>query len=226
MLRAVLFDLDDTLVDDERASSEAVVAWAAKQGIADPGLHQRWATLSSTHYARYQRREITFQEQRRARVCDFLALDLGDAEADDLFADYLALYEGGWTAFDDAVPALRRVRDAGLTVAILTNGDDEQQSAKVDRVGLTSEIDVLIASSVLPEGKPAPRAFLGAMDFLGMRPDQALMVGDSLERDVRGALAAGLDAVLLDRHDQSSEVGVARITTLDALFGQLAIAHG
>lgn len=215
--RAVLFDLDDTLVDQVGAARSAAVAWAATLGIRDPGVYDRWALISERHYARGQRREISFQGQRRERVREFLGRTLTDTEADELFAGYLERYEAGWTAFDDALPALRRLRAAGVTVGILTNGDESQQRRKLDRVGLAGEIDLLIASSGLPAGKPDPRAFQHAVTLLGVEPARVLMVGDSLEKDVRGALAAGLPAVLLDRDGDHGGAPADRIRTLDEL---------
>jgi putative hydrolase of the HAD superfamily len=216
-LRAVVFDLDDTLVDQVSASGAAVVAWAAELGITGADVTARWAALSERHYARYQKREITFTGQRRERVREFLAADLTDAEADGLFAGYLERYEAGWTAFGDAIPALRRVRAAGLTAAVLTNGDEGQQRRKLDRLGLTREIDLLVASSALPAGKPDPRAFRHVTELLGVNPGAALMVGDSVAKDINGARAAGLPAILLDRYGTHPAMDVRRIRTLDEL---------
>lgn len=218
MLSAVVFDLDDTLLDHTSAADAAVASWASEHAgrAADPSV--RWAELAATHFTRYQRRELTFAEQRRARVRDFLERDLDDPEADRVFADYLARYEAAWRAYDDAVPALRRARAVGLRVGVLTNGDAEQQRAKVDRVGLAGHLDVLVASSDLPAGKPDPAAFRHAADLLGAAPEDTLMVGDSLADDVRGALAAGLQAVLLDRHNRHPSVALRRITSLDELL--------
>ncbi|HWS36995.1 MAG TPA: HAD family hydrolase, partial [Actinoplanes sp.] len=164
---------------------------------------------------RWQRREITFQGQRRERVREFLGRDLTDTEADELFAGYLARYEAGWAAFDDALPTLHRFREAGVTVAVLTNGDEDQQRDKLERTGLAGGIDVLIASSALPAGKPDPRAFQHALARLGVAAEQALMIGDSLEKDVRGALATGLPAILLDRFGAHPDAGVPTIRTLN-----------
>jgi putative hydrolase of the HAD superfamily len=216
-LRAVVFDLDDTLVDQVSASGAAVVAWAATLGVTGPDVTGRWTALSERHYARYQRREITFSGQRRERVREFLAADLTDAEADGLFAGYLERYEAGWTVFGDAIPALRRTRAAGLTAAVLTNGDEGQQRRKIDRLGLTAEIDLMVASSSLPAGKPDPRAFRHVIDRLGVDAGAALMVGDSPAKDIHGARAAGLPAVLLDRYDTHPDMDVRRIRTLDEL---------
>lgn len=68
MPRAIIFDLDDTLVDQAGAARRAVVGWAAEHGITGVGVADRWETVSDVHYRRYQSREIGFQEQRRARA--------------------------------------------------------------------------------------------------------------------------------------------------------------
>ncbi len=221
MLRAVLFDLDDTLVDQKSAAGEAVTAWAAEHGITDGDVSQRWARISEVHYARYQRREVTFAEQRWDRVREFLAIDVDNQQADEIFSGYHERYEAGWTTFDDTVPALRRARAAGLAVALLTNGDEGHQRLKLNKLGLADEIDVLIASSMLPAGKPDPRAFRCAVERINVDANQALMIGDSLENDVRGALSAGLDAVLLDRHNTHHDTHVTRVRSLhDLTFDQ------
>ncbi|HXH79945.1 HAD family hydrolase [Nocardioides sp.] len=218
MLHAVFFDLDDTLVDQQKAASTAAIAWAADHGVTDQGVSRRWASISEANYERYSRRELTFDEQRRERVREFLNAEVDDREADELFSGYLIKYEARWVSFDDAVPALGRAKEAGLTVAVLTNGDENHQRMKLQKLGLTDAVDVLVASSMLPAGKPDPRAFSHALEIVGVGADAALMVGDSLEKDVRGALEAGLDAVLLDRDGAHSVADVRRIRSLDELI--------
>lgn len=218
----VLLDLDDTLVDQAAAAAEAVVTWAPTLGVTgEPEeLVARWVALSEPHHARWQARETTFAEQRRARVRELAPhLDLAeDAAADEVFAGYLRRYRAAWRPFDDAVPTLRRLRAEGLRLAVLTNGDEAQQQEKLDLTGLSEHVDALIASSTLPFGKPNPLAFSTAVERLGAPPDEVLMVGDSLEKDVRGALAAGLRAVLLDRSGTHAGVDVPRIVSLHELI--------
>ncbi|HEY3560472.1 MAG TPA: HAD family hydrolase [Kribbella sp.] len=214
MLRTVLFDLDGTLVDHQLAAAAAVVAWAAEYGVVGAEVAADWAAVSEKHYRRYQLRELTFPEQRRLRVREFLGVDVSDAEADEMFESYGRRYEAGWTVYDDVVPALRAVRAAGLGVVVLTNGNGDHQRYKLERMGLTGEIDELITGDTLPAAKPDPRAFTHSLERLGAGSDNVVMVGDSVENDIRGAQAAGIQAVLIDRADVHAQVDVPRIRSL------------
>lgn len=216
-LAAAVFDLDGTLVDQKSAASSAVIPWAAELGITDTEVPARWAEIADRHYRRYQRREISFEGQRRERVREFVDADLTDAEASRIFSGYLARYEAGWRLFDDAIPALRRARAAGLAVAVLTNGDRTQQWQKAVRFGLEGEIDAMVCSSELPAGKPDRRAFEAISERIGVRPESAVMIGDSPGTDIRGALDSGMAAVLLDREHRHPASAALRVGSLDEI---------
>lgn len=225
VIRGVLFDLDDTLVDHQTASARAVVHWAHDHGL--PGtpeeLAERWARVSNRHYAAWQRREVSKAQQQQARVREFLPhLDLrSDAAAQAAFDAYARCCRAAWHAHADARPALERAHHAGLRVGVLTNGEEEWQLGKLRRAGLDDLVEVLVASASLPWSKPDRRTFLTACERLGTPPAQTLMVGDNLRVDVLGARAAGLSAVLVDRHGahrESDLEGAVRTTSLAGLF--------
>lgn len=206
-LQALLLDLDDTLVDHRGAADRGLRSWLTGLGLAHSpaeleGHVERWFVLEARHYERAQRREISYTEQRRVRIRAFLpGWDLADdALADDVFAGFLGCYQAAWRAFDDAATTIDRARRAGLPVGILTNGDQAIQTTKLRRTGLLRDDVPVFASSDLPAAKPDPRAYLTACAHLGVDPAATLMVGDSLRHDVVGALNAGLQARLLDRH--------------------------
>lgn len=212
---AVVFDLDETLLDQSSAADAAVVAWASELGITDTDVARNWSQISSRHYARYQSREITFEAQRRERVREFLGRSFTDDEASSTFRGYLARYEAGWKIFPDAIPALRRARTAGRPVVILTNGDRSQQLRKLERFALSGEIDALVCSSELPFGKPHATAFIAATRELGFSESDSLMVGDSLPNDYQGAIDFGMHAVLVDRVGAHRHRPVTSVKSLD-----------
>lgn len=187
MISTVLFDLDDTLVDVAGAARIAVVPWAAELGVSGQPeeIARRWAAISEPHYRRYQRREVTFAQQRRARVRELAPhLDLSDDEAADAaFAGYVTRYEAAWVCLYDAIPALRRLRAHGLRLGIFTNGEQAHQELKLDLVGRRDEVDVMITPSELPFGKPHPLAYAAAVQRLRVPAAQVLMVGDSLDTE-------------------------------------------
>lgn len=224
-IRALLFDLDDTLVDHRGAAERGVRAWLTGLGIAEHPLAveehvERWFALEARHYPRAQRREISYVEHRRLRVREFLpGWDLADdALADDVYAGYLGCYRAAWRAFDDAAAALDGARAAGLRVGVLTNGEHGVQTEKLRRTGLLRPDVPVLASSHLPAAKPDPRAYLAACEHLGAAPEHTLMVGDSLRLDVLGAQRAGLQARLLDRHGRhASSTGPAGVRSVRRL---------
>jgi putative hydrolase of the HAD superfamily len=219
-LAAVIFDLDGTLLDHDKAQRAALHSWLPEYSLSAGQIEQLvplWFALEVRHYPAWRRGEVTFQEQRRRRLRDFLpaaGITAEEARLDAIFEGYLAGYEQSWEAYDDARDALRRVRDAGLVVAVLTNGDVSQQTSKLRATGLIDLCGTVFASSELPAAKPDPRAYAAVCEGLGVRPADALMVGDNYELDVVAAKAAGLGAVHIDR---SGTHGLAECACLGSL---------
>lgn len=213
----VLFDLDDTLVDHRGAVRDALAFWGRKWGLGEiVELERRWRELEHHYFGLFQERKLTFVEQRRARVRAFLPhLGLDDAAADSVFGEFLAAYRRHWRAFPDAAGVFERALAAGVIVGVLTNGERAQQVAKLEATGLAMPGVQLIASSQLPVAKPDPRAFTMACDMLGVPAGAScLMVGDSWENDIEGAVGAGLDTVFVDRCDTRPDCALPRLRSL------------
>ena len=210
MIRAVLFDLDDTLMDHASAMHAAVEDWL-------PGGHQqRFTECEKKWFAAYERGEVSHQGQRIGRCREFLGRpDMSEQEALAEYDTYLAAYERHWRAFDDALPALHYVLAQGFQVGILTNGAREMQLGKL-RAGALDLPEVKLFPTVeMGHPKPHPQSYLEACRRLGAEPDSTLMVGDSLANDVEGARAAGLKALHLDRSGGGDISSLAELEALD-----------
>lgn len=205
-LRAVLFDVDDTLVDHTGAQRQAILAQLRRVGMPDTEEQaRRWAQIEWRHYTRYLDGELTLVEQRRERVRDMLGVRLADAAADVWFAGYQRLLKLQWSAFGDAAACLDTLQSAGLRVAVVSNVDSDWQRRKLARCGLGGYFDVIVGPDTLGVGKPDPRTFHHACHALGVAPAAALHVGDQIVSDVEGALAAGLAAAWLTRGPTSAD---------------------
>jgi putative hydrolase of the HAD superfamily len=98
--------------------------------------------------------------------------------------------------YDDALPVLDRLRERGLKIGLLSNSSRDLDEF-VAHHGLIA--DAVLTSHVHGKTKPHGTIFAAILDRLGVGPAEAVMVGDTIEDDIEGALAVGMRAVLLDR---------------------------
>ncbi|TDU90735.1 putative hydrolase of the HAD superfamily [Kribbella voronezhensis] len=204
-MKAVLFDLDDTLFDHTTSATKAVHAWVSElDGTPSDELLAQWFEIEHRSFEAWLAGTFTHQGQRRARLREFLPL-LGrpvpgtEDEQDAAFEGYLAWYRRNWAAFDDARPAMEVARSNGWRIGVLTNGSTPQQNAKLEQIGLADLVDVVCTSQSLGYSKPAVEAYRLTCEALGVEPAETLMIGDNFDLDVLGARAAGLTAEHLDR---------------------------
>jgi putative hydrolase of the HAD superfamily len=204
-VKAVIFDLDNTLFDHTGSAERALRSWVTELGLTPTDeLVAQWFVIEDEQYPRWLSGELTHQGQRRARLQAFLPVidrpvPATEAGLDEMFEGYLTQYRSNWIAFPDARPALEVAQGNGWRTGVLTNGNTVQQNAKLAAIGLADLIDVVCTSEALGFSKPAPEAYLRTCEALGAEPADVLMIGDNLENDVLGAQAAGLAARHLDR---------------------------
>jgi HAD superfamily hydrolase (TIGR01549 family) len=142
--------------------------------------------------------------------------ELAGADAETMTGVLLAALR--FTAYPDARPLLERVRCAGARAIVVSNWDVSLAEV-LDRTGLTPLLDGVIVSAVVGAAKPSPVIFAAALERAGARAEDCVHVGDSLEQDVAGARAAGIEPVLLDRgRGATAPDGVRMITSLDELW--------
>lgn len=200
MIRALLLDLDDTLLDDRSATQAACRAFFQQNpdawaGETEPEAFARRRRLSLSHWARFEAGAINFAEQRRARVREFLAADLDDEQADAAFEPYRLAYEASWRLVQGCAEFLSGT--AGLPKIVITNGDRGQQLRKVEVTGLSRWVDGVVTPADAGVWKPDPAIFHCALSLLkhrlpGLMLHEVLMLGDDPDRDIAPARALGL----------------------------------
>jgi putative hydrolase of the HAD superfamily len=192
-MRALLLDLDGTLID-ERGASEA--AFEALLAAHRPGLPEdrhalaSWRAVSARHWMRYELGEVSFLEQRRCRVREFLGQELSDEEADQAYLPYANAYERSWRLLPGALAFLDRTRQ--IPKVIITNGDRMQQMRKVRATGLAEYVMGIVTPSDCGHWKPHPGIFLAGLALLGVDPSECLMIGDDEARDIEPAKQLGM----------------------------------
>ncbi len=235
-IQAVLFDVDDTLVDTRGAFRHALASVAVDyldEGVDHEELVRFWRADAQGWYRAHTRGEMTHREQRHRRANDLHAEfggpvldDAAYQRWDEAFERY---FQEGWKAHPDAAAVLDALDAAGIPYGGLSNADSGYQVTKLEACGL-GRVRMLVGVDTLGFGKPDPRVFHLACEKLGFAPQSVAYVGDEFDIDALAAREAGLAlGVWIERagaHSRDEQGlagygvardGLARVDTLAAL---------
>ena len=211
MLRAITFDVTGTLLHSPRLGdlySEVLT----RHGIPVPPaealrlIRLVWQELACSaprgkdRFRSHPEGARGFWQRFLERVAEHL-----EAPPPSRFAAAELFHRFGsaeaWEVYPEVPRTLATLRDRGFRLGIISNWD-ERLPALLDQLGLTPAFDAVVISSEIGVEKPDRRIFAAALERLGVEPAAALHVGDSQLEDAEGAIAAGMEAVLLDRGDR------------------------
>jgi putative hydrolase of the HAD superfamily len=188
MIRAVLFDLDDTLYPQASfldAAWTAVADAAMPYGIAPAALQAALTAVAS-------------EGSDRGRIIDraLVRIDAGTVPIGPLLAAFRHCSPARLPPFPGVRETLAELRSQTL-IGLVTDGEVRGQRAKLCALGLEDAFDGVVFSDDLGRAfrKPHPAPFQHLLARLGIPPDAAVMVGDRPDKDVAGAAAAGLRAI-------------------------------
>lgn len=199
-LRAVLLDVDFTLArPGPELGPEGYEQLGREHGLVlDPARYPEARTAAVLDIERHP--ELDHDEEIWVRFTEEIVRGMGGdgAAVEAIAREIVRRWEHAhhFELFDDALPALRRLRGAGLRLGLVSN-TSRDLGAFVRHFGI--EVDAWVSSGSHGKVKPSPLIFQAALDMLGVSAGEAVMVGDSPEDDIAGAQACGIAAVLVDR---------------------------
>lgn len=207
MIKAVILDLDDTL-------------YAYKPLDREAGMRVRKYVCGALGITEKQYEEAYLFGRNETKRC------LGDVGASHNRLLYfqktleylgvnpmpvsLRMYETYWgtflenmTLFEGAGEFLALMRERGIKVMICTDLTAHIQHRKIEALGIAQDICCLVTSEEAGKEKPSPEVFMLCLEKLGLCAEEVLCMGDSLEKDVKGAQAVGMQAVLFHPDEPS-----------------------
>jgi putative hydrolase of the HAD superfamily len=206
--KALLVDLDDTILDDssnvERCWRDACLVHQSELEPVDPFLLLDVIERTRNWYwgdaDRHRDGRLDLDTARREVVRISLAhFGIDDlAAAEKIAATYGARRDLGVQPIPGAIETVQWFRSTGCRTALLTNGAAESQRSKVDRFQLAGLFDAILIEGELGYGKPDPRVYRGALEMLGVKAEEATMVGDNLDWDVIAPQRLGIQGVWID----------------------------
>lgn len=209
----LFFDIDGTLIDQQRAELAAAREFLSAYGAKLPRRYtpvefcQRWRELRAWHLPAFLGGEISYADYHRCRIRGLFETNgaLGAPEADARFAAFYEPYRDAWRLFDDVLPALAALR--GVPLAILSNGHGPQQRLKLERTGIAERFDLIVIADEIGAAKPGPEIFRRAAAQAACAPQACVHVGDQIHADAHAAQRAGFQGVWLNRARCASAPG-------------------
>lgn len=224
-LQAVLFDLDDTLIN-WRAAEDGAMGDLAGESFAPLGINEAevrrvYAGVMEENFRAFRATKQWWYVGDRLRLLvDRLGVAhrLPAGPLADRFKEHvttrLALLDG-------ALAALAAARGSGRKVGLLTNGPSLVQRPKVSAMDLERHFHFVGISGELGAWKPEAEAFRRALAPLGVAPQNALMVGDSLDFDLEPAKALGMQTAWVNPKAEASPLADVVVPTPGHLVGLL-----
>ena len=196
-LKALLFDMDGTLVDSDPIHIDVFIEFLAKRGV----------TITEADYMNRMHGRQNVEIFR-----DFLP----GADPDEMDLAKEAAYRQRIATGLDAMPGvrdlIRKARTAGMKTAAVTNGPRANLDAALSTTGLTEEFDYTCSSDDVVHGKPHPEPYLSALTALNVVASEALVFEDS-PSGIASASAAGIDVIGV-----ASGLAPAELKQLGAMF--------
>lgn len=233
--RVVVLDAAGTLLELAHPVGETYAAIAREAGISldatalEAGFHREFRAAPPLAFggldveARRTAERDWWQRVVRASLASAGAVAANDSSLERFFDAAWERFAGPgpWRVPEDVRPGLRALRRRGTPLAVLSNWDARLEGL-LDALGLRGYFARVLVSADLPAAKPDPRAFAAAREALGeLAPGAPVMVGDRVDHDVGPAVAAGWEAVWLDRKGRGATLptGVLRVRGLRGLAG-------
>jgi putative hydrolase of the HAD superfamily len=224
LIRAIVFDLDNTLVDFMKMKAAAVEA--AIEGMIDAGLSLPRVEIAKKIDAIYQSQGLEYQ-----RVFDeLLESELGHIDPKILASGIVAYRRGRGSAlvlYPHVQMTLLELAKRGIRLGVVSDAPQAQVWLRLCDLGLQHTFDAVVTFDDTRERKPSPAPFREVLRRLGATPGEALMIGDWAERDVVGGRSLGMKTVFarygdtFDTKESGADYDVDDVLELVAIVDRL-----
>lgn len=204
MIKAVIFDLDNTLYDYDAINEKAVQYagdWLCQETGISYGEFQKAFNEGRALTKKYMRdcasqhnRIIYFQKTSECLGLNPIRYSL------ELYEKYWGYMLDNMKLTQGADRLLKRLKDSGIRIAICTDLTTHIQHRKLRKLGIADYVDVFVSSEEADAEKPDMRMFDMTIRKLGILPQEAVYVGDSYSKDIIGAKNAGMLPVWFNPH--------------------------
>ncbi len=205
-LTDIFFDLDHTLWDFEKNSALTFRRVFQELGVVvniDEFVHH-YAPINAYYWKCYRENKIDETTLRFNRLKDTFNQLKHEVSPEliqsisEAYIEYLCTFTH---LIEGAIPLLDTLK-SHYKLHVITNGFENVQRFKIINSGMISYFEQIFTAEKTGFKKPHPQIFNHAMQTTGTRPEQTLMIGDSMEADILGAMEQGMQAIHFNIHHE------------------------
>lgn len=213
MIKGFIFDLDNTLIDDNRGWDKALretcyyisnrfhIEYNAEE------IYKAYKKISDymwSNYSTYLAVFLTRQEKREyvwEKTFEHLGCYLDEIQVKDITSVFSKYREDNVFAFDYAKELLEEIRQMGFKTIICTDGEADLQIMKCKKVEIDGLIEKVISATNLGCTKPDKKVFDQCVAYFGVDAAELMYIGDDKIKDIQGALNVGMQGILVNSSD-------------------------
>lgn len=217
-IKDVFFDLDHTLWDFDKNSKitfEKIFTQNHSQVVIDDFI-RHYIPINQACWKLYQYDKITHQQLRYDRLklsFDAIGYRISDSEIDFIAQEYIDTLTENNHLFEGTFEILEYLNKK-YRLHVITNGFAQVQVKKLNNANLTTYFSTVTNSEMAGVKKPNPIIFEYALDLAQAKKENSIMIGDSIEADVLGALEFGIDAIYFNENYQAVDSNIKQINHL------------
>ena len=214
----IFFDLDHTLWDFDKNSAFAFDVIFKKHNLEVSVVEflEHYIPRNHHYWKLYQVNQISHEDLRYFRlkdVFDVLDFTITDKMIHQLSEDYITHLPDNNLLFDGAIEVLSYLNE-NYHLHIITNGFSEVQGRKLKNSNIEHFFQTITNSEMAGVKKPHPNIFEFALSLANASKEESIMIGDSLEADIEGALSYGIDAVYFNEQNTNIQKQIHQVNHL------------
>lgn len=212
--KAILFDLDDTLSDSKKYIRICHTVNANKYIIGIKDDKQKKAIIDDLVWLS-TKKEIKKLKDRIKYIEDKYSVKITQPIFYRYFWNrYMKKY---FCLYDDAADTLKKLKERGYKIGLVSNSGYQVQYTKLELTDIKKYFDCFSISEEIKLYKPDKEIFFDSLNKLGIKPNEAVYVGDNYEKDIKGAMNASLKPIWYKGNKNNNE-GITCIDTLSELL--------
>ncbi|MCA0992293.1 HAD family hydrolase [Pseudalkalibacillus hwajinpoensis] len=208
MIKGILFDLDETLLNRKKSVESFI---RDQYNRYEPYLARVEGDTYCSRFIELDNNGYTWKDRVYERLVDEYQFPLSSAE---LLDDYLLYFKQHCHPFPGMFEMLEALKKRGYKLGIITNGRTEFQLSNIRALGIEAYFDTIVISEEEEVKKPESTIFQRALERMNIKAHEAIFVGDHLINDVKGAKEVGMRAVWKKREEETEETEEVSIYSL------------